>query len=116
MIEVKANVNGLDVAASGVIQVSSDTVDLKVNGMDMQIRFLSAAPYYETRFNTLVQDGTLVLNLYNFNSLSCEGQLSPKVVGNIFGRSLLMAFSVVTLEKESNSRILTYTFYLGAQN
>lgn len=116
MIEVTARVDGLEVAASGVLQLCHDTVDAKVNGMDMKIQFLSAEPHNETRYYTEVKGSTLFLNLQNFSSPFPEGQFAPKEVGNINGRSLMMAFSVVTLDAPSNARVFTYTFFLGAGN
>ncbi|AXA25689.1 DUF6864 domain-containing function [Pseudomonas putida] len=116
MIEVTASVDGLEVAASGVLQLCHDSVDAKVHGMDMKIRFVSGEPQNETRYFTEVKDSTLFLNLVNFSSPFPEGQFSPKEVGNINGRSLKMAFSVITLDVPTNARVFTYTFFLGGRN
>lgn len=116
MIEVTASVDGLEVAASGVLQLCHDTIDAKVHGMDMKIKFLTGEPQNETRYFTNVEGSTLILNLMNFTSPLPEGQFAPKEIGVINGRSLKMAFSVVTMDVPSNARVFTYTFYLGAQN
>lgn len=114
MIEVSAVVGGLDVVASGVLHISSDSINAKVNGMDLQIKFLTDAAESVTKYYTEVQGSTLVLNLQNFFSAFPEGQFEPTTIGIVRGRDLLMAFSVVTLNKEKEARIFTYTFYLGS--
>ncbi|MEA3233204.1 hypothetical protein OP492_00860 [Pseudomonas mosselii] len=115
MIEVTASVDGLEVASSGVLQVCGNTIDAKVSGMDMKINFINGEPSNETKYFTSVEGRTLFLNLQNFTSPFPEGQFAPKEIGTVNGRSLLMAFSVMTLDVPTDSRIFNYTFYLGAQ-
>ncbi|WP_153010282.1 DUF6864 domain-containing function [Pseudomonas parafulva] len=115
MIEVSAVVGGLEVGATGVLHVYGHSIVAKINGMEMEIRFVSAEPASDTRFYTEVKEGTLFLNLQNFSSPFPEGQFEPTVIGTINGRALLMSFSVVTLDKSRDARLFTYTFYLGGE-
>ena len=114
MIEVSAVVNGLEIVASGMFHVFSDTIHAKVSGMNMLIRFKSDSESSETRFYTELDGNTLVLNLENFSAPFPEGQFEPRPVGTVDGRSLFMAFTVSTLNKAKDARIFSYTFYLDA--
>jgi len=115
MIEVTAEVGGLEVVASGLLHVYGKSIEAKVNGMDMQIVFISEGSPNDTKFATEVVGSKLVLKLQNFFSPFPEGQIEPTVMGVINGRSLLMAFSVVTVDKDNDARLFSYTFYLGAE-
>jgi len=116
MIEVTAVVGNMEVVASGAIHVCGESIIAKVNGMGMEIKFIVDSSTSETKFYTRLDGNTLVLTLSNFFSALPEGQFEPNVVGFVDGRSLLMAFSVVTFDKDRFARLFSYTFYLGAEN
>nr|WP_095093895.1 hypothetical protein [Pseudomonas sp. Irchel 3A5] len=77
-MEIKVFVKGLEVVQSGVIHFSSNSpIDISINGMHMQVRFIEDITNPMSRYESKVEGLTWVLYLANFPTQLGKGYTTP---------------------------------------
>lgn len=113
-MEIRAYVKGLEVVSSGIIQFTGNAfVDIYINGMHMQVRFVEDVSNPMSRYESRVEGVTWVLYLTNFSHLVGEGLYEPIPVTYVDGKQLSMTFSVGTVNRPAGMRSFSYTFLHG---
>lgn len=108
-IPISVYTNGLELIASGVVHLTTPDVLFHIG--DLKVKFIFKVDAEGARYDGLVDNGVLVISLYNFSNALGEGNPDPISIAKIKGRELFVTYYVKTLP--NGMREFTYTFLLG---
>jgi hypothetical protein len=113
-MDIRISVRGRSVVASGVIHTSGNSpIDFHINGMPLQVRFYDDFNDQTVRYFSTVENGGLVLTLFNFSLVTGEGMYEPIPITVVDGLQLFLAFSVGTANRFMGLRTFSFTLFHG---
>ncbi|WP_279143185.1 DUF6864 domain-containing function [Photobacterium phosphoreum] len=119
-IKFKATVNELEVLESGILLLIGNEVVFNIDSLEIKLIFsLEADENKKPHYSGQVENGVLVINMYNFKDSSLgDGINTPLEIGVVNGRSLSFIFYINSHDtnNEFGLKEFKYSFLLGNKN